>query len=106
MFFLLIFSPIENVERAFIPVIWFEISADVNHDLGWWINLALKVPVIGTASFFALFCLSCVAVTISGIILIRRRSGLHSIASSAGTVATNSSSSRRKNEGRNDTAEP
>lgn len=95
----------ENVERAFIPVIWFEISADVTQDLGWWINLALKVPVIGTASFFALFCLSLVGVTISGILLIRRRSGVHTIASSSATVVTNSSS-RRKVESCNDTAEP
>jgi hypothetical protein len=45
----------------------------VNRDLGWWINLALKMPVIGTAFFFALFCLSLVALTISVVILIRRR---------------------------------
>ena len=88
------------MNRAFIPLIWFEISASLTPELGWWINLALKVPVIGTASFFALFCLSLVVVATSGIILIRRRSGVHAIASTA------SGTSRRSNKQEGHQTEP
>ena len=56
-------------------------NAGLNQDLGWFVNLALKIPVIGSAFFFALFCLSLVTVTASFVILIRRRSRVHSMAS-------------------------
>lgn len=70
-----------DVERIFLPLVWFEVSADVTPDLGWWINLAIRVPVFGTATFFALFCFSLVAVAVSGVFLVKRRSRTHAIAS-------------------------
>ena len=65
---------VENSSRIFFPLIWFEISAEINKELGWWLNLTLYMPIIGTSSLFAMFCLSLLFVAVSGIILIRRKS--------------------------------
>lgn len=87
MISLLIFSYLQidsatmNLERTFLPLVWFEVSADLTPDLGWWINLANRVPVFGTAAFFGIFCLSLVAVAVSGVFLVKRRSRTHPIAS-------------------------
>ena len=60
-----------------MPMLWFEISADLDGDIGWWVNVAVHMPVIGTASFFALLVVSLIVVAISGTILARRRSRTH-----------------------------
>ncbi len=70
-----------NLHRTFLPLIWFEVSADLTPDLGVWINLANRVPVFGTAAFFGILCLSLVAVAVSGVFLVKRRSRTHAIAS-------------------------
>ena len=75
---------VKHVDRAFVPLIWFEINAEVNRDLGMLINLALQVPVFGLAFFFALFCLGLVAVTVSSVLIIRRRSIAKTIIASLG----------------------
>ncbi len=89
----------ESAKRMYVPMVWFEINADVPSDLGWWLNVALAVPIAGTATFFALVCLSVVAVAVSGIILVKRRSGTHPIASVIQTISghdgPNSSGSRK-----------
>ena len=78
-----------NLERTFLPLVWFEVSADLTPDLGWWINLANRVPVFGTATCFGVFCLSLVAVAVSGVFLVKRRSRTHAIASATETNSKN-----------------
>jgi len=65
---------VEKSQRIFFPLIWFDISADVNEDMAWWLNLTLSLPVIGTITFFSIVCLSLVSVVGCGVVLIRRRS--------------------------------
>lgn len=72
---------VRNVNRMFLPLVWFEISADLTPDLGFWINFANQLPMYGTATFFAIFCLSLVGVAVSGVFLVKRRSRTHAIAS-------------------------
>ncbi|XP_046644993.1 protein croquemort-like isoform X2 [Daphnia pulicaria] len=72
---------VRNLNRTFLPLVWFELSADLTPDLGVWINLANRVPVFGTAAFFGFLCLSLVAVAVSGVFLVKRRSRTHAIAS-------------------------
>lgn len=79
----------ENARRMYVPTMWLEMRADVTPDLGWWLNMALKVPVVGTATFFSLVCISMLAVAISGVILVKRRSRSHPIATAV-TVASTS----------------
>jgi len=68
---------VKDIDRRFMPMLWFEISADLDGDIGWWVNVAVHMPVIGTASFFALLVVSLIVVAISGTILARRRSRTH-----------------------------
>lgn len=70
---------VSSAKRTYVPLVWFEISADLTDDLSWWINLASHMPVIGTASLFGIFCASLVAMAISGVIVIKRRSRTHPI---------------------------
>lgn len=81
-------SVVEKVKRAYVPLVWFEVAVDLTDDLGWWVNLALDVPVIGTASFFALFCISVLTVTVSGVVLLKRRSRSHPIASASASPSS------------------
>ncbi len=78
-------SAVRNLNRMFLPLIWFELSADLTPDLGFWVNLANRVPVFGTAAFFGVLCLSLVAVAVSGVFLVKRRSRTHAIASADGS---------------------
>lgn len=66
-------SLFRHLKRAYLPVAWFEICADVTSELGQEINMTLNLSIIGTASFFAFFCLNLVIVIASCIILVRRR---------------------------------
>lgn len=75
------YSAVRNLNRTFLPLVWFELSADLTPDLGVWINLANRVPVFGTAAFFGFLCLSLVAVAVSGVFLVKRRSRTPAIAS-------------------------
>lgn len=84
-------SSMSGHSRTYVPAVWFEVSADLPSDLGWWVNVANRMPVIGTSSFFALFCISLVAVAVSGVFLVKRRSRTHQITSSeSGSKETDS----------------
>lgn len=71
---------VDDVERRFMPLIWFEVRADLTNDIAWWVNVALQMPVIGTASFFSLLAISLIVVAVSATILLRRRSRAHVMA--------------------------
>jgi len=77
---LCIYSVIEDVERRFTPLIWFEIQGDLDQQVGWWVNVALQMPVIGTATFFTLLVISLIVVGVSATIMLRRRSRKHIMA--------------------------
>lgn len=71
---------VENVDRRFMPLIWFEIRGDLSTNVAWWVNVALQMPVIGTASFFSLLVICLIVVGISVTIMLRRRSRTHIMA--------------------------
>ena len=63
-----------------MPLIWFEIRGDLSTNVAWWVNVALQMPVIGTASFFSLLVICLIVVGISVTIMLRRRSRTHIMA--------------------------
>ena len=67
------YSMFRHLKPTYLPAIWFEICADVTPELGQEINMALNLSIIGTASFFAFFCLNLVIVIASCIIIVRRQ---------------------------------
>jgi len=78
-------SPTRPITRTIVLLFGGRLlSVEVNRDLGMLINLALQVPVFGLAFFFALFCLGLVAVTVSSVLIIRRRSIAKTIIASLG----------------------
>ena len=53
------------VKRTFLPILWFEIGADLPDSLATWLNLALRFPALGKAVLFGLLCASLVSVVIA-----------------------------------------
>ena len=58
---------VENVREVYMPVIWFDVSADLSDHLLGLIHFTLIGPYIGSFCFFLLFVGSMVVVAKSGV---------------------------------------
>lgn len=56
---------LDLVDRMFLPVLWFEVGADLPDSLATRVNLSLKISEAGRPFMYGLLCTSLVSITIA-----------------------------------------
>lgn len=63
----------KNLTEVYVPVMWFEVTADLSPKLLKAIKFTLQGPLLGSICFFVAFFGCMVSVGVSAVIFVRRR---------------------------------
>lgn len=64
---------VENINEVYVPVMWFEVTAEASPAILKALKFTLQGPILGSILFSVAFCSFLVATAISAVIYVRRK---------------------------------